>query len=120
MKSARKCSTLLKWLFGFPVPQFNLLQVNVAVKFNNIAEVDEQKNLITLDLSLWLDWVDKRVKSLPKNDKEYVTVIGIEWITFGFQIFMKFAGKIFNFNYMVIWIPSSTVQPFIGERCSEL
>ena len=35
-----------------------------------------KKNQITLDLSLWLDWVDKRVKSLPKNDKEYVTVIG--------------------------------------------
>ena len=70
MKSARKCSTLLKWLFGFPVPQFNLSQVNVAVNFNNIAEVDEKKYLIPVDLSLWLDWVDKRVKSLPKNDKE--------------------------------------------------
>ena len=76
MKSARKCSTLLKWLFGFPVPQFNLSQVNVAVNFNNIAEVDEKKYLIPVDLSLWLDWVDRRVKSLPKNDKEYVTVIG--------------------------------------------
>ena len=76
MKSARKCSTLLKWLFGSPVPQYNLLQVHVAVNFNNIVEVDEKKNLITVDLSLWLDWVDRRVKSLPKNDKEYVTVIG--------------------------------------------
>ena len=50
--------------------------MNVAVNFNNIVEVDEKKNTITVDLSLWLDWVDRRVKSLPKNDKEYVTVIG--------------------------------------------
>ena len=46
------------------------------MNFNNIVEVDEKKNTITVDLSLWLDWVDRRVKSLPKNDKEYVTVIG--------------------------------------------
>ena len=56
-------------VIGSPNPQYNLLQVNIAVNFRNIVEVDE-KNQITLDLSLWLDWVDKRVKSLPKNDKE--------------------------------------------------
>ena len=50
--------------------------MNVSVNFKNIVEVDETKKLITVDLSLWLEWADTRVKGLPKDDQEYVTVFG--------------------------------------------
>ena len=50
--------------------------MNVSVNLKNIVEVDETKKLIPVDLSLWLEWADTRVKGLPKDDQEYVTVFG--------------------------------------------
>ena len=64
------------------------------MNFKNIVEVDERKKLITVDLSLWLDWVDTRVKGLPKDDKEYVIVNGnaidLFWIP---DIFIEQVGN---------------------------
>ena len=39
-------------------------------------EVDEKKGLITVDLAMYINWTDSRVKGLPDKNQKYVTFYG--------------------------------------------
>lgn len=50
------------------------LDVNFTVNLRNILEVNEKAQLISLETTLRMFWIDPRVKAVINDDRDYITL----------------------------------------------